>query len=98
MNETEPSLTSLKVYPDHNTVFQNTVPVVLEEILIYVSKHVLKTTAPHTDRQTKNKHKTNIPSKIQIRFCDNSTKGTFLTARFEVLMTIQFFEMLHHVD
>jgi hypothetical protein len=68
MNETEPSLTSLKVYPDHNTVFQNTVPVVLEEILIYVSKHVLKTTAPHTDRQTKkqtqNKHTKQNSDKI----------------------------------
>jgi len=87
------NLICLKVYLDHNTVFQNTVPVGLGEILIYVSKHVLKTTAPHTDRQ-----KTNTPSKIQIRFCDNNTKGKFLTARFKELMTIQFFGMLYHVD
>jgi len=34
------------------------VSVVLGEILLYVSKHVLKTTAPHTDRQKTNTKQT----------------------------------------
>jgi hypothetical protein len=92
--------TFLKVYPDLNIVFQNTVSVVLGEILIYVPKHVLKTTTPHTDRQKK--HKINTPSIIQIKFCDKITIEKFLTARFEVattvLMTIQVFGMSYHVD
>jgi len=52
--------------------------------------------------QTKNRHKINTPSKIQLRFCDKITKEKFLTARCEVattvLMTIQVFGMLYHVD
>jgi hypothetical protein len=50
-----------------------------------------------TDRQ-----KTKTPRKFKIRFCDKSTKGKFITARFEVattvLMTIQVFGMLYHAD